>query len=56
VRLQGETVWLTQAQMARLFDTSIQNISLHIQNIYAEHELTEQATLKDYLIVRQKGK
>lgn len=39
VRFDGDTVWLTQAQLAELFDTSQQNISLHVQNVYAEGEL-----------------
>jgi hypothetical protein len=55
VRLQEETVWLTQAQMAQLFDTSVPNINIHIKNIYEEGELSEQATIKDYLIVQQEG-
>ncbi|MFZ5807124.1 MAG: virulence RhuM family protein [Verrucomicrobiota bacterium] len=55
VRFQGDTVWLTQAQMAELFQTTSQNITLHIQNIYAERELIEKATCKDYLQVRSEG-
>lgn len=56
VRLENETVWLTQGQMAELFQTTPQNITLHIQNVYAEGELTETATCKDYLQVRHEGK
>jgi hypothetical protein len=41
VRLQDESVWLTQAQMAALFDTTIPNINMHIKNIYEENELTD---------------
>ncbi|HSW13271.1 MAG TPA: virulence RhuM family protein [Solimonas sp.] len=55
VRLQGGTVWLTQAQMADLFQTSVPNINIHLKAIYEEGELTEAATIKDYLIVRQEG-
>lgn len=56
VRLEGESAWLTQAQMADLFQTSQQNISLHLQNIYLEGELTPEATHKEFLSVRQEGK
>ncbi|MFT4178870.1 MAG: virulence RhuM family protein [Thermomonas sp.] len=55
VRLDGEMVWLTQAQMADLFQTTPQNITLHLKAIYAEGELDEAATCKDYLQVRQEG-
>lgn len=55
VRLDGQTVWLTQAQMAHLYQTSPQNVTLHIQGIYDEGELSESATCKDYLQVRQEG-
>jgi hypothetical protein len=55
VRLDGQTVWLTQLQMADLFQTSKQNISLHIQNILADGELTEEATVKQYLTVQTEG-
>ena len=55
VRVEGETVWLNQAQLAELFDTTIQNVSLHIQNIYEEGELAEEATSKEYLIVQNEG-
>ncbi|WP_312304329.1 virulence RhuM family protein [Pulveribacter sp.] len=53
VRLEGESVWLSQAQMAELFDTSTDNFSLHLKNIY--QELQEQATTEDYSVVRQEG-
>ena len=55
VRFEGETVWLTQQHMAELFDTTQQNVSLHLQNIYAEGELTVAATHKEFLSVRQEG-
>jgi len=48
-------VWLSQAAMAELFETTKQNISLHLKNIFADGELVEAATLKDYLMVRQEG-
>ncbi len=56
VRLENETVWLTQAQMAELFQTTKQNISLHIKNVYEEGELQEVSTVKDYLTVQTEGK
>ena len=56
VRLEGETVWLSQAQMAELFGTSSDNISLHLKNIYKEQELQEAATTEDFSVVRQEGK
>ena len=55
VRLEDETVWLTQPLMAELFQTTKQNISFHIQNIYEEAELVPEATVKKYLTVRQEG-
>ncbi|HAB19862.1 MAG TPA: hydroxyacid dehydrogenase, partial [Verrucomicrobiales bacterium] len=55
VRLENETVWLTQQHMADLFQTTQQNISLHLQNIYEEGELRRAATHKEYLSVRQEG-
>lgn len=55
VRLENETVWLTQHMMAELFQTSKQNISHHIQSIYDEGELQQEATVKKYLTVRQEG-
>jgi len=55
VRLEDETVWLNQNQMADLFQTSKQNISLHINNVYSEGELEEPATVKEYLTVQSEG-
>jgi hypothetical protein len=55
VQLADETVWLTQAQMAMLFDSTKQNVSLHINNIYKEGELSKEATVKDYLTVQNEG-
>lgn len=56
VRLENETVWLTQNQMAELFQTTKQNISLHIRNLFAERELDRGATVKEYLTVQQEGR
>jgi len=55
VRLQDETVWLTQQLIAELFQTTIPNISMHVRNIYEEGELTPEATIKKFLTVRQEG-
>ncbi|WP_029888861.1 virulence RhuM family protein [Polycyclovorans algicola] len=55
VRLGDGSVWLTQAQMAELFLTTPQNITLHLKAIYGEGELAEEATCKDYLQVRTEG-
>ena len=56
VRVDNETVWLTQAQMVELFSSTKQNISLHINNIFREGELQQQATVKEYLTVQMEGK
>lgn len=55
VRFEGETAWLNQGQMADLFETTKQNISLHVSNIYKEAELPRQSTVKDYLTVQTEG-
>ena len=55
VRLENETVWLTQKLMAELFQTTPQNITIHLKNIFEEGELSEIATCKDFLQVRQEG-
>ncbi len=55
VRLEGETVWLPQQHMADLFQTTQQNISFHLQNIYDEGELQRDATHKEFLSVRREG-
>jgi hypothetical protein len=55
VRLDEETVWLTQAQMAELFETTPQNITMHIRNLYKEGELEVAPTCKDFLQVRTEG-
>jgi len=55
VRLENETVWLTQKLMAELFQTTAQNITIHLKNIYEEAELEEAATCKDFLQVQQEN-
>jgi prophage maintenance system killer protein len=55
VRLESETVWLTQRQMAELFDTSSDNISLHLKNIYTVGELKRSATTEDFSAVQKEG-
>jgi hypothetical protein len=53
VRLEDETVWLTQAQIVDLFQSSKANISEHIKNIYDQKELEESSTVRDFRTVRQ---
>lgn len=55
VKYDNETVWLTQAQMAELFQTTPQNITMHISNVYTEGELEENSTCKDFLQVQNEG-
>jgi len=55
VRFENESVWLSQAQMAKLFNQTRQNISLHINNCYNEEELSKRATVKESLTVQQEG-
>ena len=55
VRFQDETVWLTQKLMAELFQTTSQNIKIHLKNIFEERELEERATCKDFLLVQKEG-
>ncbi len=55
VRFEAETLWLSQALMAELFQTTPQNITLHLKALFAEGEIEERATCKDYLQVRQEG-
>lgn len=55
VRLEEETVWLTQQQMTLLFETTKQNVSLHINNIFKEKELSPISTVKEYLTVQREG-
>jgi len=51
VRVQNGTLWLTQKQMGLMFDTSSDNIGLHLKNIYKEEELSESATTEDFSVV-----
>jgi len=53
VRLENETVWLTQSQMATLFGCSTDNIGLHLKNVYAVGELSREATTEDFSVVRK---
>lgn len=55
VRVEDETVWLSQLQMVDLFQSTKQNINLHINNVFKEGELDEISTVKEYLTVRQEG-
>lgn len=55
VRLEGETVWLSQSQIAELFTVTPQNVTMHLKNIYAEYELVENSTCKDFLQVQTEG-
>ena len=55
VRFSNEDVWLTQNQLAEIYDTTQENISMHIKNIYADKELDENRTFKKFLLVRQEG-
>lgn len=56
VRLQDETVWLSQAQLVHLFAKTKQNISLHLRNIFKEGELTEKSVVKESLTTAADGK
>ena len=55
LRVAEDTVWLTQLELAELFQTSKQNISLHVKNVLAEGELRAAATVKEYLTVQTEG-
>ena len=55
VKFENETVWLQQQQMADLYDTTKQNISFHIKNIFDEEELAEKSTVKEFLTVQKEG-
>lgn len=55
VRLENETVWLSQKQLAELFQTTVPNINMHIRNIFVERELSPEATIQDFLTVRTEG-
>ncbi len=51
-----ETVWLTQRQMGEVFETTPENVLIHLKNIFSDEELAEEATTKDFLVVRQEGR
>ena len=55
VKLENDTVWLTQSQMSELFQSTKQNIALHISNIYEDNELPQDSTVKEYLTVQKEG-
>lgn len=55
VSFEKDTIWLNQLQLSELFDTSSDNVSLHLKNIYNEKELDENATAEDFSVVRQEG-
>lgn len=55
IRLERDTLWMTQSDMAQLFQCSVDNISLHLKNIYAEGELDPSATAEDSSVVHQEG-
>ena len=56
VRLDSETVWLTQRQMAHVFDTTPENVLMHLRNVFSSGELEQTATTKDFLVVQTEGK
>ncbi|MBA3025714.1 MAG: DNA-binding protein [Sulfurimonas sp.] len=55
VSVEHETIWLSQSQISELFDTSADNVSLHLKNIYKEQELNENSTTEDFSVVRHEG-
>ena len=56
ITFEQDTLWLTQLQMGELFDTTPENVLMHLKNIFKEQELKEDRTTKDFLVVRQEGK
>jgi hypothetical protein len=56
LRAEGGSVWLTQLELAELFQTTKQNVSLHLKNVFGEGELAAAATVKEYLTVQAEGK
>jgi hypothetical protein len=56
VKMESETVWLTQSQMAELFQTSVPNVSMHIRNLFSEGELPAEAVVKEFLTTAADGK
>lgn len=55
VRMKDETVWLTQKQMANLFDKDVRTINEHIKNVFSERELAENSTVRKFRIVQKEG-
>jgi len=55
VRYQDENIWLTQKMMATLYDVSVANINIHLKQIFADHELEPEVTIKKYLTVQTEG-
>src|SRR5680860_46747 len=56
VKMENETLWLSQKQMAELFGCSLRNIGIHLQNVFNEAELSEDSVMKDYFITASDGK
>jgi hypothetical protein len=56
IKLERETLWLTQLQMSELFATTPENVLMHLNNIYNDQELEQERTTKDFLVVREEGK
>jgi len=56
IKLEQETLWMSQSQISELFATSTDNVGLHLKNIYLDQELDETATTEDFSVVRQEGK
>lgn len=55
LRYEGDTLWMTQAQMSGLFGVTIPTINVHLRNVYADGELNEDPTIRNFLIVRMEG-
>ena len=56
VRFEEKTVWLTQRQMSEVFQSTPQNIVMHLRNAFSSRELDAESTSKDFLVVRPEGK
>ena len=56
VRLEQETVWLSQRDMAEVFDTTPENVLMHLRNVFSSGELDAEATTKEFLVVRTEGR
>ncbi|MCC2624373.1 MAG: cell filamentation protein Fic [Burkholderiales bacterium] len=55
VRVENETVWLTQKMIAELFEVTVANVNMHLKNIYDSNELDKISTIKEFLIVQKEG-